>query len=251
MKQVLFYTGIILLVAIGLFLQFALIGYSFLAMVCFGLAALLICYRLLSLLARTHLQTAKALRTILSSCLMIGLLVAALTGVQIARSAAGTPNAECDYMVVLGAGVNGTVPSLALKNRLDSALDYLQSHPDTICIVSGGQGSGEDISEAQCMYDYLTARGIDPARVWMEEKATSTRENLSLSLSLIEAHTGSRPTEIGILSSEYHLYRASLVAEEIGVSAVGIPGKTTLPVLFLNYFLREIPAVWYYTLLGG
>lgn len=251
MKKVLFYTGFTLLMAIGLFLQFALIGYSFLAMVCFGIAALLICYRLLSLLARTHLQTAKALRTILSVCLMIGLLAAALTGIQIARSAAGAPDAECDYMVVLGAGVNGTVPSLALHNRLVCARDYLQAHPNSICIVSGGQGPGEDISEALCMYNYLTTQGIDSARVWMEDKATSTQENIAFSLSLIESRTGTRPDEIGILSSEYHLHRAAMVAANQGVSTVGIPGKTTLPVLFLNYFLREIPAVWYYTLFGG
>lgn len=240
-----------LLIALGIFLRFALVGYSFLAMVCFGVSALLLCYRLLRRLARTHRQTAKALRMILTICLCMGLLAAAVTGAQVARTAMGTPHSACEYMVVLGAGVNGTVPSLTLKNRMDSAVDYLHNHPGTVCILSGGQGPGEDISEAKCMYDYLVSRGINPEFLWMEDQSTSTRENLEFSLSLIEAHTGSRPDQIGILSSEYHLYRASLVAAELGISAVGIPGKTTLPVLFVNYFLREIPAVWYYMLIQG
>jgi len=184
----------------------------------------------------------------LTICLCMGLLVAAVTGAQIAHAAMGTPHSECEYMVVLGAGVNGTVPSLTLKNRLDSATDYLHNHPGTVCILSGGQGPGEDISEAKCMYDYLVTRGIDPEFLWIEDQSTSTRENLEFSLNLIEERTGSRPNQLGILSSEYHLYRAALIAKEFGVSALGIPGKTTLPVLFVNYFLREIPAVWYYML---
>ena len=251
MKNILFYAGICLLAAIGLFLQFALIGYSFLVLVCFGLIALMVIYRLLNRLGRTYLQSAKILRFILSVCLSIGTLLATVTGTQIAHAATGTPHITCEYMVVLGAGVNGTVPSLTLKNRLDSAANYLNTHPETTCIVSGGQGTGEEISEALCMYNYLTRQGISPDRIWMEDQATSTRENLEFSLSLIEDRTGSRPVQIDILSSEYHLFRAGLVAKEMGISPIGIPGKTTLPVLFLNYFLREIPAVWYYTLLGG
>ena len=251
MKNVLFYVGIIALAVFGLFFQFALIGYSFLAMVCYGLAVLMLCYRLLRQLRKSRPQVAKILRLLLSVFLAVGILLAAITGSFIAHAAMGTPHTNCEYMVILGAGVNGTVPSLALKNRLDSAVQYLHAHPQTVCIVSGGQGAGEEISEALCMYNYLTAQGIGKERVWMEDQATSTRENLAFSLSLIESKTGSRPTRIGILSSEYHLYRAGLVAKELGISPIGIPGKTTLPFLFLNYFLREIPAVWYYTLLGG
>ena len=251
MKNILFYAGICILAAIGLFFRFALIGYSFLALVCFGLAALMVCYRLLRLLGQHHLQTAKALRLILTIVLCFGLTICAVTGACIAHAAQGTPHEICEYMVVLGAGVNGSVPSLTLKNRLDSAVDYLKDHPETTCIVSGGQGAGENITEALCMFQYLAEHGIDSQRIWMEDQSTSTRENLDFSLSLIEARTGSRPEQVGILSSEYHLYRATLVANKMGISALGIPGKTTLPVLFLNYFLREIPAVWYYTLLGG
>ena len=144
-----------------------------------------------------------------------------------------------------------TKPSLSLQERLDAAYQYLVTYPDAVCVVSGGQGNGEDITEAQCMYNELTARGIEADRVWMEHRATNTRENVRYSLDIIEERTGIRPTEIGLISSEYHLYRAGLLAHEENVTAYTIPAKTTWLALRNNYFLREIVAVWYYTLLGG
>ena len=125
--------------------------------------------------------------------------------------------------------------------------------PETlrICIVSGGQGPGEDITEAKCMYDSLVSRGIDPTRIWQEDKSTSTRENIRFSLALIEENTGSRPAQAAVISNEFHLFRAGLFAKEQGLDMIGVPAKTTWFSLRANYFLREIVAVWYYTILGG
>ena len=180
----------------------------------------------------------------------MGILAAVITGIPIIRAATATPTA-CQYVIVLGAGINGSTPSMSLRDRLNAAHDYLTAYPDAICIVSGGQGPGEDLSEALCMYQELTARGIAPARIWMEDKSTSTRENIAFSLDLIEAKTGQRPQKAGILSSEYHIFRAGLVAQSQNLEAIGIPAKTSWLTLRINYFLREIIAVWYYTLLGG
>ena len=102
-----------------------------------------------------------------------------------------------------------------------------------------------------CMYDGLIARGINPERIWLEDKATSTWENLQFSLDLIEEKTGLRPETIGIISSEYHLFRAGLFADACQVESVGIPAKTTLKSQKLNHFLREVAGVWHYILLGG
>ena len=101
------------------------------------------------------------------------------------------------------------------------------------------------------MFNDLTARGIDENRVWMEEQATDTRENIRFSLDLIEEKTGNRPTEIGLVSSEYHLYRANLFAREEKIISYGIPARTGWVTLRINYYLREIAAVWYYQILGG
>ena len=223
-------------------------GYRFSAGICFGIAALIGLFRLLIWLGSTHPKLSKVLRSILTIGLCCVILAAAVTGIIILRVSAGEAEAECGHLIVLGAGVNGTVPSLSLRERLDAAYDYLQANPNTVCIVSGGQGSGEDITEAECMYRYLTNKGIAPERIIREDKATSTQENLTYSLALIDPESVS---SVGILSSEYHLCRARLMARELGMNPVMIPAKTTRLSLRTNYFLREIAAVWYYMIFGG
>ena len=118
-------------------------------------------------------------------------------------------------------------------------------------VLSGGQGTDEPITEAECMYRELVNLGIDPQRLWMEEDATSTWENLHFSLDLIEERTGARPQKLGVLSSEYHLYRASRFAKACGVEFVGIPAKTSRLSQKINHFMREVAGVWHYILLGG
>ena len=85
---------------------------------------------------------------------------------------------------------------------------------------------------------------------WKEEQAENTRQNIAYSLALIEDRTGTRPEKAGIVSSDYHLYRASLFAKEQNLISVGIPAHSSWITLRINYFLREIAAVWY-VYLGG
>jgi uncharacterized SAM-binding protein YcdF (DUF218 family) len=225
-------------------------GYRFSAYIMFGCAGVISFYLLLPKLAKMKPKLAKVLAVGLSLCLGFGIVAAAVTGVIVVR-AAGGQDVSCDYIVVLGAGVNGTRPSLSLQERIDAAYDYLVAYPNAVCIVSGGQGNGENITEAQCMYNELTAMGIETDRIWLEQRATNTRDNIRFSLDIIEGKTGTRPDRIGLVSSEYHLYRAGLFARSENVIANGIPAKTSWVTLRINYFLREIVAVWYYTLLGG
>lgn len=235
---------------LGLLLRFALVGFSFLSTVCFFLMALLLAYKALALLARKHAKPAKILRRILTVCVCIGIVIVTVTGIFVAGAMKGQPDKECQFVVVLGAGLHGSTPSLSLQNRLDAAYEYLVAHPDALCVVSGGQGPDEDISEAECMYNILTDRGIDPARILMESQSTSTQENIRFSVDLIEEYTCVRPTQINLITSEYHLLRAGIFAKDEGVTAYGIPAKTAWPALFINYFLREIAGIWHYILLG-
>ena len=224
---------------------------SFLSLVCWCLAAAVSVWFLLELLEKSHPDGAKLLQRCFVALLTIGITVVTVTGVVIADEARGDEDTACDYIVVLGAKGNGTSPSRTLRERIDAAAEYLKAHTEAIAVVSGGKGVDEGISEAQCMFNGLVERGIDPARVWMEDQAASTWGNLNLSLDLIEAKTGTRPTKIGLVSSEFHLYRAKLFAKECGVEAVGIPGKTGDFIHFFNYYLREIAGVWHYLILGG
>lgn len=250
MSSVITWIIIVLFIMLAIFF-FILPGYSFSGIVCAGIAGVILCYYMLGLVGRNHVMAAKVLRTVLSSILCIGIVASALTWAAIHKAAQGDTDAQEDYLVVLGAGVRGTTPSTILRDRINAAADYLKNNPDVICIVSGGQGPGEDISEAQCMYDHLTAAGIEAERIWMEDRSTSTGENFRFSLELIEEKTGNRPDAIRVLSSEFHLYRAGMIAEKCGISISGVPAKTSYVTLWVNYMMREIVAVWYYMILGG
>ena len=243
---------IFLFAAAGLILLglcfYSMPGFDFSGLVCVGLAAVAVCYWALF---RFPGKIFKWLRRVLTVCVILGVTVAAVTGIFIAKASKGTSDGDCDYIIVLGAGVNGTEPSLILTERLQATVNYLTEHEDAICIVSGGQGEGEQITEAACMQAYLVKHGIEDSRIWMEEKATSTWENLSYSMDLIEEKTGTRPDRVGVISNEFHMFRAGLMAKEMDIEMVGIPAKTSWVSLRINYFVREIVGVWKHFILGG
>ena len=241
----------VLFLLLSLFFYTAVHGHSFLGLVCLCLAGVICCYLLLDMLKKRFPKTTKVLRIILTAVLCIGILIFSVTEAIIIHASFGQPDADCEYIVVLGAKVNGTAPSLSLSDRIRAAESYLKAHPNTIAVLSGGQGEDEGISEAQCMFEGLTARGIAPNRLWLEDKATSTWENLHFTLDLIEGKTGIRPESIGLVSSENQLFRASLFGDACGVKTIGVPAQTSWFSIKLNYFMREVAGVWHYLLLGG
>ena len=242
---------IIPLLLLIVFFQFFMVGYSFTVLVLGCIIGIILVYNCLHLLQKKYPKDARILRRMFTAILCIGLLVCGVTEALIIHASFGEPKESCDYVVVLGAKVRPEGPSVSLMDRIRAAEDYMTEHPDVIAVVSGGQGPDEPMSEAQCMYEQLVKLGVDPARIWMEDKATSTWENLNFSLNLIEEKTGTRPQKIGLLSSEYHLYRAGLFAEACGVDSVGIPARTSRISQRINHFMREVAGVWHYILMGG
>lgn len=238
----------IALFVLGL-LIFFLPSYRFSSYILFGLGAVSCCYSLLYL--NKGKKYTRLLFWILTALLLAGLTLFVLTEAQILTAAGGCPQESCEYLLVLGAGVRGDEPSLILQSRINAAYDYLTAHPQTICIASGGQGSDENLSEALCIYNHLVARGIDPARILLEEKASSTYENFLFALTIIKDRTGKVPARIAVVTSEFHLYRAGLIADTFGVETVGVPAHTPWLSLQINYFLREAFGVWHFILLGG
>ena len=222
-------------------------GFQFSIVLCFAFAALLV---LVSFLLKFPSATNLLLLKLICLVLVLGILAAAVTAGFILSVAHPDPQPACQYIIVLGAGVRGTVPSLSLSERIQAAYGYLTANPNTVAILSGGQGPGEEITEAACMHRELTNMGVDPSRLLLEERSTSTIENLRFSLDVAEAATGNRPVKIGIVSSEYHLFRAGLFAKRLGLESFGVPAKTTWIALRINYYLREIAAVWKYLVLG-
>ena len=176
----------------------------------------------------------KKLLKICAVFMAAALLVLAVGGIAIIRSMDGRGDPGGEVLIVLGTTVNGTEPSPMLRQRLDAALEYLNTYPDAKCIVTGGKGDENNLSEAQCMFNYLTAAGIAPDRVQMEDRATSTVENLKYVRSMLETN------EVDILSSDFHLYRAGLIAKEAEFIPTLIPAKTQPLSLLAPWFLREI-----------
>ena len=152
------------------------------------------------------------------------------------------PQQPADAVIVLGAGVNGNQPSLSLKTRLDAAIAYLETtDPDVPVVLTGGQGYGEDITEAQCMYNYLTENGVDGGRLILEEAATTTAENFAFSRDLL-TKTGVDPSTdtVAVVTNDFHIARAKLLAARNGYGhAVGVPAELPWVHLQINYYLRE------------
>jgi len=148
---------------------------------------------------------------------------------------------DVDYLILLGAGVNGTSPSLSLLDRLEAAASYLKSHPDCKVVVTGGQGPGEDISEAQAMENYLLQQHISAARILKEDQAENTEQNIAFSYAIIQKETAA--PSVAIVSSEYHLYRAKWIARKLVYDPTGLAAPTSSFLLKINYFLREALAV--------
>lgn len=249
--NILRWLAIIPLMMLIVFFNFFMAGYSFTVLVCCVLIGILMFYNIVYLLRNKYPLATRVAKRIFTFILCVGLIVVGITEAVVIHASFGDPKESCDYVVVLGAKVRPDGPSVSLMDRIRAAADYLDAHPEVIAVVSGGKGSDEPMTEAQCMYDELLALGIDESRIWMEDKATSTWENLQFSLDLIEEKTGTRPTKIGILSSEYHLFRASLFADACGVESVGIPAATSRLSQKINHFMREVAGIWHYLILGG
>ena len=240
-----------LLAGLTFYLKFCIPGYSFSALVCICLIAIILFYTFIPLVGTKFPELAKWTTRIFTTVLFLGLLVVGTTEAIIIHKSFGDPKEQVDFVVVLGAKVNAQGPSVSLWDRICAAYEYAEDHPDTILILSGGQGTDEPITEAVCMFQELFWLGIDRERLWLEDDATSTWENLQFSLNLIERRTGQRPAKIGVLSSEYHLFRASLFAKACDVEFVGIPARTSRWGQRINHFMREVAGVWHYLILGG
>lgn len=180
----------------------------------------------------------RTLRRVLALLLAVCVLAFVIIEIPVIQNAATDAPEGCDYIIVLGAGLFGETPSLSLRTRLEAARDYLLENPDTVAVVSGGQGEDEDITEAEAMRRYLENAGIEPERIIMEPDAKSTAENLEFSFDII-ASRGDENASVAVVSSMYHLYRAKELASSMGREVCGVAAPMGYPIVTLNYFIRE------------
>lgn len=152
-------------------------------------------------------------------------------------------------VIVLGAAVHGTTPSLTLKKRLDKAVEYHSKNPDALIVVSGGKGTQEDISEAEAMKNYLVEHGVTTDKIVKEEKSTSTAENFAFSKNILNDHFGNSYT-VAFITNEYHISRASLCADRAGIENTTHLHSNTNSSYLISGVLRECFAFGYHLVLG-
>ena len=139
-------------------------------------------------------------------------------------------------------------PSLMLRGRINAAYDYLSAHPDAVCVASGGMDDSEPITEAQCIRDTLVSMGIDPGRIYMEDRSRSTEENLAFSAEIIRAN--GLPADVAIASDNFHQLRGAIWAERSGLTPYAI-GCASPWFLTAGYWTRETAALLYMVVTGG
>jgi uncharacterized SAM-binding protein YcdF (DUF218 family) len=155
---------------------------------------------------------------------------------------------KSDVIIVLGCRVYGTEPSPMLKERLNEGIKLFNQGYGNYIIVSGGKGPGEDITEAEAMQTYIISKGVDKSKIIIEDRSTSTFENISYSSEIMHKH--GLYTSI-IVSNKYHLKRTSLMAKKnnINASYSGVFAKRYVS-YEISGFLREILALWKFYVLG-
>lgn len=149
-------------------------------------------------------------------------------------------DSKTEYIIVLGCRVYSDKPGIFLTKRINAAYDYLIKNPESKAILSGGQGEGEDISEAQCMFNTLTEKGIEPSRLIIEDQSSSTLENFQKSIEQMN-DKNIKLEEITVITNDYHEYRASKFAEKCGLKAYSYPAKTPWDG-YLPFAVREVYA---------
>lgn len=181
----------------------------------------------------------RALVIMVLVCVAVVMILVVLCSCKIVKGANKKPE-ENATVVVLGCKVYGDRPSLMLTERLDAAYEYLVENPQAACVVSGGKGGDEDISEAEAMFVYLVNKGISSSRIYMEDRSTNTRENLAFSYEIIKEFQLEQT--LAIATNEFHEYRAIYLANDLGLQAGAVPGHTAWW-LFPTYFTRELYGV--------
>lgn len=197
-------------------------------------AAIFFAYALLINIAKGRLRRfIKITAVVFTSC---GLLAGAVGEACVISGMMSDYDEELDYVIILGAKVNGVNPSYALYKRIEKACEYLNKYKNTIAICSGGQGPDEGISEAECIKRSLVRYGIDPGRIITEDKSTSTDENLEYSFRYIE-----NGASVGIITNNYHVFRAMKMADKYkdDNETYGIASEF-FHIILPHYMVREL-----------
>ena len=251
-RERLLFAAALVFLALAVLLRFVP-GLRFSALLCLCATAVLFIFYLLEHFARRGHRAAAWCELALNAALLLGFSLFTVLETMVVRgSFADESDAPVSAVIVLGAGVNGETPSLTLRTRIDAAAAYLEEHPDVPVVLSGGQGPGEAITEAECMRRALVRRGVDESRLYPEERSTSTQENLRYSRAILEELGVDPAQRVAIVTSDFHLCRARLMwGGDTAAVPAHLPSALYFQCLTVNYFIREAFGLAAYFVYGG
>ncbi|WP_097005547.1 YdcF family protein [Lacrimispora amygdalina] len=257
---------IVIVIYSGLTTSFSLI-WLFFAVICMGLAAGWEAY----IKHKDKVPLWLPVSVVTMCC--TGVLVFAVVEILVFTGVAARDTSNLDYVIVLGARVKDTGISKSLKKRLDKAVEYVDKNPGTILILSGAKGEDEPVAEAVAMRDYLVYNGVREEQLILETRSHSTVENIAYSRVAIEedqarkkAHRQNgpdiiipgafeevpdKPIRIGVLTSDFHVFRAEQIAEKWGIPDIYGISCGSDPVLFIHFCVRECAAILKDKLVGN
>lgn len=160
-------------------------------------------------------------------------------GVQMAGYS-DRPLTQVNAVMILGCQVHGETPGKELVDRLETALPLIEQNPAVPVIVTGGQGRGEDMTEADCMKQWLLKNGVPAARIYTEIQSDSTRTNFANCAPILRQLGVT--DGIAVVTNDYHQYRADIYARREGLS-VGHYSTSTRALVLPNYIIRELAAL--------
>ena len=251
-RERLLFAAALVFLALAVLLRFVP-GLRFSALLCLCATAVLFIFYLLEHFARRGHRAAAWCELALIAALLLGFSLFTVLETMVVRgSFADESDAPVSAVIVLGAGVNGETPSLTLRTRIDAAAAYLEEHPDVPVVLSGGQGPGEAITEAECMRRALVRRGVDESRLYPEERSTSTQENLRYSRAILEELGVDPAQRVAIVTSDFHLCRARLMwGGDTAAVPAHLPSALYFQCLTVKYFIREAFGLAAYFVYGG
>ena len=185
-------------------------------------------------------------RVCIQTTVILALAVFLITEGLMIREIAAPVSENLDYIVVLGAKLSGNQLEPTMERCLEATLTYLEENPDTIVIVSGGDSSNSSLPQSRVMGYWLMAKGIPRSRILFEDRANSVQENILYSRELME---GENPT-IGLVTMNFHTFRARAIAAKLGINAQTVPSKTDY-VLQVNFMVREFLAIMKDKMIGN
>ena len=178
-------------------------------------------------------------------CLMAATI---LSGI---RAAVYEPTADKDYVIILGCRIrpDGSLYPL-IRGRVDRAIEFAQKQETktgktAVFVPSGGKGSDEKLAESEAMANYLLSQGIPENRILIENRSTTTKENMLFSKELIDKL--STDYKAAFSTSNYHVFRGGLLAEELGWNLEGMGSRTKWyywPNAYMREFLGLVADSW-------